>query len=410
MSLSIDRILTGRPVPRSYAVTIPEYEAVVFEYKFDEGNAANNVSMNNIFFDNRTPATFGAELVTNSEFTGTYVGGVAPDWSVDAGVTASESTGELGQQVQRVTDMNGVSQGLQGTALTLTTGSIYVIDVDVKKISGTGSLQIQLDGMVGMTGTYDVAGASIPTANPIHIKFYAVANSNTSSVTITADDTSLELDVYSVQAKEVGGGNHMVMDFDVYDEANRYINYYDFNGVDQYAYITDARQAGLDMGTSQTSYATIFQMDTAGPGHIFGKWKNGDFSYLFTFESPRFFRQYVSANGITVQNFRGSTVFTVPMTSFSFFGTSYDTPNGIGKMNINGVAESLIYSVGPPLTIINHKNNSFHTAISASFDGSNNPTNFVNGKLGYVLCWKGVALDQAQLTQVYSLLRSSYGI
>lgn len=391
---------------------IPNFKATVIQYSLNEGQSANLASMNNIVFDSRTPADFGPNLVTNGDFDGTYVAGVAPDWSVDAGVTASEGVSPLGAQIQIVTNMNGVSQGLQGTGLTgLTVGGIYVVDLQVVRRSGTGNLQIQFNGFNGMAGTYDISSANLAASTVTEIKFYLVANSTTSTITITADTTALDMEIYSCSLKNITGGNHLVMDFNLYDRANRDSNTYDFNGVDQYFYIEDSRHKALDI-SGKFSMAFILKADSIAGGHMIGKWKNLDYAYLAQIAGAQgFLRTYVSANGSTIQNFRGSTgTGTMPHTSYHFMGTSYDTPNGLGRMNTDGVEDTVVYSTGPPLTITSLSNNSYRFAMGCSFDLSNVPSNFYNGKLGKVIVWSGVYLTQKQLIQAFNLLRTEYGI
>jgi len=389
---------------------IPEYNAVVFEYKFEEGNATAG-SMRNILFDSKNPASIGANLVTNEEFEGTYVAGVAPDWTVDAGVTANEEVvGGLEGSSQQLTDCNGTAQGLHSATITVVAGKIYYFEIGVRKNAGAGNLQIQVTNMNGMaTNTYDISNADMG-AQTTKFSFYLVANNTTSTITITASATTLDFTVVDVFLREIGGGNHMVMDFTLYDESARNAVSYDFNGVDHYFYIEDSRQSGLEIGNSQLSFACIAKLDTAGPGHLFSKWKNTDFSYVWSFEGSRFFRQYVSTNGAATQDYRGTFTFAVPMASYIFAGTAYDTPNGLARMNINGVAETVAYSAGPPLTIVTLKNNAYRTAIGASFNATPVPANFVNGRVGKLVCWKGAYLTNSQFIQVYNILRTTYGI
>lgn len=411
MSLSMDRVLTNRPYRRTYGLSVPDYDSLVFEYKFDEGQATAG-SMNNIIFDNRTPAIFGADTVTNPNFTGTYVAGVAPNWSVDAGVTATETTTSLGLPAQRVTNMNGVSQGLQGTSLTLVTGDIYVMSFTIALLAGTGNIQIQLAGLNGMTGTYDIASTVFPDTNDISFFFYGVAKATSSTLTITADAVGIDLRVSQFSVKAVGGGNHMVMDHNLYDESSRTNNSYDLNGTDQYFYIEDVRQSGLDFGSEPISIACISQAGTGSANtDLIAKNKNGTVSYSFRREAS-FVRLYVSSNGTTFQNFR-SAVSSLPAlspTSFEYIAISYDTPNGLAKANYNGTDLAITYSTGPPLTVTTFFDSTYRATIGASFNALDVPANFHDGKVGRMLVWKGVSLTAQQHETVFNILRATYGI
>lgn len=392
---------------------IPEYDSVVIQYDFNEGQSTNAGSMNNIVFEKKTPAVIGSEEVTNHNFTGTYSSGVAPDWSVDVGVSASEDSNALGEQTQRVTNMNGVSQGLQGTSLTLTAGNIYVVGIEIVKNSGAGNLQIQLDGMNGMTGTYDIANADL-NANYTAYKFYVVASANSSSVTITADNTALDVSIDKFSVRDVGGGNHMVMDHNLYDRSSRDSVSYDLNGVDQYFYIEDARQTNLDFGSDQFTIACVAQAGANANGtDLIAKNKNGDAAFSLRRESS-FLRQFVNDTGGVgaFENYRSPnpSLPALPASNYEFLCSGYDTPNGLARMNINGSDQTLTYSVGPPLTVTSLHDTSYRASIGASFDGLNNATSFFDGRIGKMIIWKSAFLTETQMIYVFSILRQAYGI
>jgi hypothetical protein len=395
-------------------VVVPSFDEVVIDYPFTEGQATNNISMNNILFDSKNPAGFGSELVTNEIFTGTYVAGVAPDWSVDVGVVATESTNDIGGKAQRVSNMNGVGQGLQGTALSLTSGNIYVIEIDVKRISGTGNLQLQVDGMNGMTGTYDIPSASIPTVGIINAKFYAVANSATSTVTITADDTSLEVDIDAFLVKEVTGGNHMVMDFDLYDQGSRSSNSYDFNGIDEFFYIEDSRQDGLDFADKFTFATVVKPGAITSAATVFSKRRRlpagRSYTMHFINATLRTIRMITSSNGTLEQNYRHIQGLTFPETKFRYICGNFNA--GVGQFNVDDRNQNLSYSAGPPLAVTSAFDSATRVAIGASFGGLTpiNAELFFLGEIGRMIVWKGAALSETERLQVFDLIRPSYGI
>jgi hypothetical protein len=409
MSISVDRVITNRPYLRKHDIAIPEYNSIVTEFRVKEGKSGFQGSMNNILFDSKEVAVLGATLTTNDEFAGTYSSGVAPDWTVDGGVTATETTNLAGTApAQRVTNMNGVSQGLQGTGLTgLTVGNIYVVNIIAERVSGTGNMQIQLDGFGGMSGTYDANNSVFPTSITNNIRFYLVAESTTSTVTLTADDTGLVFDVELFTVQEVEGGDHMVMPFDLYDESNRGEDYYDLNGVDQYFYIHDDRQSGLSFGSDAFSIASIVYPDGYN-ARMFTKWDSANQrSVDWRIASAKDLRLFISEDGSTFTDFiDGDTVINT-LSQYYFVACEFSA--GVGSINLNGVNETVTYASGPPLTSDECFASTAPAAIGCIFS-SGSPAQFMDGRIGKMIIWKGVSLSESQFNTVFNLLRGPYGI
>lgn len=385
---------------------VPEYEAVVLQYDFDEGQAPAG-SINNIILDSRTPLQQGTNAIPNPNFSGTYVSGVAPDWVADASVSASEDS-----QKQQITNLSGTSQALHtSSAITLVVGEVYQVVVNVTYNSGTGDLQIQLTGMNGVNSTlYEIDNATLVANGSGKYYFYCVANSTSSTVSITSADTSLDVTLEDFSVIQQLGGNPMVMDPDVYDKANRGINYYDLNGTDQYFYIADSRQTGLDFGSAPFTIASIVQPVNAQT-RPFAKWQtNGNnISYDFRIGSSGDLRLVLSDTGIsatdTIDSVEG---LSLPTTNFIYYSLAFNSGNAEG--NLNGSALTLNYSSGPPMTTTSVYDGAAPASIGCVFGATSNPTGFMQGKVGKIIVWNGVALNQTQMVQVYNILRSGYGL
>jgi len=95
------------------------------------------------------PTLLGPELVINGGFEGTYVEGLAPDWSLDgsAYVTPSEETSDVyaGASSQKAACVSCSFTGVKQGSLSLVAGEWYRIAFAAKVLSGKLS-QVQLSG------------------------------------------------------------------------------------------------------------------------------------------------------------------------------------------------------------------------------------------------------------------------
>lgn len=385
---------------------LPEFDALVFYYPFTEGQVGAG-SMNNIIFDRYSQVAYGAEEITNADFTGTYVGGVAPGWSADPGVTATEDTSEPGLgSGQRLVGCNGVAQGLRrGATDSITASGIFVVTFTYKKNGGAGNIQLQLTGMGGMTAdTYDI----VPETGPKTNTFYIAATTTATTVAIiTSDNPTLDFTVFDFSMKEITGGNPMVMDFNVYVDSQRNGHNYDFNGVDQFFYIPDARQTDLEVGSSPFTFAAIIKAD-AGNSTIFSKRRDGgNFEYDFKTIVSRALRLQFTDDGSTLESIASSGLVTLGVNTFVAAGVNLAT--GLGNMSINGVDQTITYSPAP-LTHTTVFGGNARAAIGCTFNAGNAPTNFFNGTIGECCLWKGAMLSDSQMLQAFNFLRTGHGI
>lgn len=389
---------------------LPDYGAVRFIYNFEEG-ADNNVSMNNILFDSRTPATYGSELVTNGTFEGTYVGGVAPSWTAAGGVTATESSDASEGKVQRLTGLNGFAQDLAASsAITITSGSVYKVSMRLKKVSGSsGAFQIKFDGL--SSTAYSIANGDIP----LDFKdayFYGVAQSASTNIEITSDDPTLVIEVALISLVEVSGGNHLVMDHNLYSRAGRGVNYYDFDGATQYFYIKDSRQSGLDIA-GNWSYAAIGRVDAAATMVPMSKFNpiGAQRAYQglrFNNGSRRYETYWTNGGGVNSALGANNALPAAPWARYYFMSMSFTAAAASPlAFYLDGVSSAVASS--PAGTAIMNASCDFR--IGAHFDNATGaPTLLWNGRLGKMVIWNGTALTASQHLQVFNILRTGYGI
>ncbi len=388
---------------------IPAYSATQFIYYFEEG-VDNSVSMNNILIDSRYMPVIGAEVVTNYDFEGTYVGGVAPSWTVDAGVTASESTDDAGGKAQRLTNMNGFAQAMRQTLAGLTVGQVYRIEFTPKYISGAGTLRLRATGF--SSTSFDVSNAKIPTGFKA-VYFYGVATAASFDIEITSDNTALTVDIAQVTVKAYGGqGNHLVMDHNLYSRSSRGVNYYDFDGATQYFYIKDTRATGLDMAT-KWSYLAIARWDASATGVLASKFnpsgnQRGWQASRFQSGSRRL-ETYWSSNGTATANTIGTTnvLPAPPWATYRCVGHSFDGTSLTPTSHYLNATLTTNASTNAGTAIFN---NTSDMRIGTHFDGVGNPTLYFNGRIGKMIIWSGVALTASQHRLAFNLLRSGYGI
>lgn len=400
-----NQIMSRRPLYDNQR-NLPEYGAIRFIYNFEEG-VDSVPSMKNILFDSRTPATYS--LTLQELFDGTYTAGVEADWTADAGVTATESSDDAGGSAQRVTNMNGFAQALRKTsAVAITTGNIYRIEFAIKKISGNGTFQVRVDGFSATS--FDVSDSDLPTGfKPIY--FYGRATAATTNIEITSDNATLSVDIAQFLIVEVSGGNHMVMDHNLYSRSGRGVNYYDFDGATQYFRIDDSRQTSLDMGT-KWSCAAVVKMDANVTSVITSKWnptgaQRGWQSFRVAQNVNRKLQTFWSQNGssVTSQDSANNVVpAATPWVSYACIGLSFD--NGTVTFYYNGVAVANGAKTGTDTSIFN---NTAPAIMGMVYDAAGNPSVFMNGKIGKQIIWNGAALNAAQHTQVLNAVRSGYG-
>lgn len=384
---------------------LPEYNAIQFYYRFEEGIGENRFK-DNIFFDATDPPTYGANLVTNPGFDGTYVGGVAPNWSIDVGVTATEDVDDYDSTpAQRLTNLNGFTQAFYQTGIPLTVGNIYYVQFGFRRISGNGNLQIKCDGLSATS--FDIANADLnlvgdPDAYVVG-HFYGIASAASTQFELTSTDTSLVIEVTLVQINEVGGGNHMVMDHDLYSNADRGINYYDFDGSTDYAQIKESRQTNLDMGTK---WSTLAIMKADSNGLSASKWLNT--GNQRSWQAPRVTgarRLLVnwSHNGATTSNVQtaDNTVPAYPWPNYVCIGMSWDA--GTVTFYQNAVLVPNFSSSISGTTI-------FNSTASPNLGRDEAASIYLNGRLGKQVLWNGVALTAYQHRQAFNILRTKYGI
>lgn len=410
MTVSHARRLFGRSRFYQDDPLIPNWDAIVMLYEFREGKAAAG-SINNILFDSKDPPLIGTDVIENGVFHGTYSAGVAPNWAVDAGVVPSEGVGIGGEKAQRVTNLNGVSQALKQTGRTLVAGDIYEITFSVKKEGGSGNFQVQVDGMNAMSSnTYDVADGDLSSSGFVDYHFYAVASGTSTDIFITADDTSLDFTIKDFHVKPVEGGNHLVMDFDLYDKTNRSVNSYDFQGVDEFFYIENVRVSGVDIGSNPFSAISMIKpKTTSGSGSMFAQHSSADRAFDFRLGVSGDVRLIVSANGSAIQNIDGSTNISTPASQFLCAGVGYDTPNGLGNIFINGQEDTTGYSTGPPLTVTSIWDSSERVTLGCKYGGGI-PNGFFDGEIGKLAFYNGVQLNALQQNIIFNRFRGEYGI
>src|SRR3990167_139492 len=390
------------------AAIIPDYGFTQFQYLFREGTESTR-SLNNIFFDSKSPPTYASTFSGNFA---TYTGGVADGWTADVGVTATESSSG-GIPTQRLTGLNGFSQAFRLTSAVtgLTNGYIYYFSVGVKKISGaSGNVQIRWDGIVSGTTTLTVTNANLDTGNFSPHYFYAIMDGTTTNIEVTSDDPTLVIEINNCMMQEVGGGNHMVMPHDLYSRASRGSNYYDFDGTSMYALITEERQSNLDL-QNKWSCACIVRLDGAQNGVVTAKWlptggQRGWQSFRFSTANRRLEAYWSSTGGNVNSQFSANTIYDAqPWSGFKCIGMSFD--NGTVTFYVNGKLQANGASSGTGTTIFNNTSDAFMGMVPQA-DGS--PGAFYEGPLGKQIIWSGSALTAAQHSQVFAILRHGYTI
>ena len=413
MSFSLNRQALGG-MKNNYTTeelaNIPEYDSIQFLYLFNEGTEAD-IEMHNIVFDRKTPATYGASVATNSELDGTYVAGVAPDWSIDAGVTATETTDDINATpAQLLSNLNGAGQAFRQTGITITDGQIYIVEAGLRCNSGAGNVAISFDGMKD-TATYSVSTANLaPVTGYSVIKFFVVANGASTIFQLTADSVGIELEVSQMSLKPVGGGNHMVMNHSLYDRSERGDNYYDFNGTDHYFAIDEARQSNLDL-QNKWSCVTILRVDGAQNGSLTSKWNavgnQRGWQAFRVLTANRRLETYWSSTGTNAisQVSANNTIPAHPWASYACIGTSFN--EGVVTFVLNGVLLTNGSSVGTGTTIYD---NTTDVLMGAAYNPTGDLAAFFEGRLGKQIIWSGAALTLAQHKHVFNILRSAYGI
>lgn len=382
---------------------LPEYDAIQFFYRFEEG-LETGLSINNIFFDNTDRPTYGADLLTNGTMDGVYVAGVAPSWAIDVGVTATEAVDVIDAGgAQRLTNLSGSGQAFKQTGIAVTDGNIYLVTVNLRCTTPAGTLSISLNGASDTSAfTIDTAGLN-PASGYARISFFIIAAAASTDLKITCNDTSMVAEIGSCTLKNVGGGNHMVMKHSLYTRTDRGENYYDFNGSSDYASITDTRQTSMDLGTKWSSVA-VMKVDS--DGRACTKWtaagNQRGWEALVTL-SNRSLATYFSHNG-TSTNTRATAINALPAypwASYVCCGCSFD--NGTVTFYINGV---LI----PTTTIIGAGTTVFDNTSEAYIGRDSSAGLFFDGRMGKQALWNNAALTAAQHRQVFNILRTDYGI
>lgn len=395
--------------------SLPAYDSVVAEYRFEEGLAPTG-SMNNIFFDSKNPPVISStNLVVNGDFSGTYTGGIAPNWTADVGVTASEDINESGGPAQRVTTMNGSAQALRRSASDpLVVGDIFKISVRVKRNAGAGNLQLRCDTINGMTGgaTYDIPNSAMPVGVWATFYFYGTAAFAGNDVIITANNTALDVTISNFAINEVEGGNHLVMDFNLYDEASRGVNFYDFNGADEFARLHNNRQVGLNI-SQDLSFVAICKLDVDQTGVLFSKWnpqgnqRGWQAPRVTSTGTFRRYETYWSHNGTalnTQASLDNSAPATIPWSNWQSIGMTksnqtvqfYQNEASLAN-GASSITSGVIFS------------NTSSAIMGATLNTSGNPIVFFNGRIGKVVVWANTVLTRQQYLQAFSFLRSSYG-
>lgn len=383
---------------------LPEYNSIQFYYRFEEGKGGN-IFKDNIFIDSTDPLSYGANLVTNPGFDGAYVAGVAPSWTIDAGVTATEDVDDVDlTPAQRLTNMNGFAQAFRQTPIALTIGSIYYVQFGVRRISGAGNLNVKCDGL--STTSFDIANADLNLADPnayVVGHFYGIATAATTQFEFTASATTLVIELTQVQINLVGGGNHMVMEHSLYSNADRGDNYYEFDGTTDFAKITDARQSNMDLGSSWSSVA-IMRADSDGLSA--SKWLGTGSQRSWQAPRTTALRRLVtfwSHNGSTVSNTQtnNNTVPAYPWTDYLCIGMSFAA--GVVTFYKNGVLQANLSSSISGTTI-------FNSTAAADLGRDEAATLYFDGRLGKQILWNGAALTAYQHRQVFNILRTDYGI
>ena len=384
--------------------SLPEFDALVFYYPFTEGQSGNPGSMNNVIFDLYSQYSFSDELITNSGFAAPYSSGVADGWSADVGTVASEDTSG-DRPGQRLSNCNGVAQGIRrASGDTVANDGIFIVTFTYKKNSGTGNIQLRLTNMGGMsTDTYDIA----PETGPVTVSFYVSSASTSTVAIITSDDPTLDFTVYDFTLKEVLGGNPMIMDFNVYVDAQRTRNSYDLNGVSQFFYIPDSRQTGLEVSSSPFTFAAVIKPD-AGNSTIFSKRRDGgNFEYDFKIIVSRAIRLQLTDDGSTAEGIASSAVLSTGVAVCIAAGV--DLSLGAGRIAFNGVNQAIVAAPGP-FTHTSVFSGIARAAIGCTFNSGNAPTNFFNGVMSGCCLWKGALLSESQMAQAFNFLRIGNGI
>lgn len=387
--------------------SLPYRDYIVYDYFFDEG-AEPTGSMNNIIVNNIVPLSLGNDIVANGTFSGTYVSGVAPFWAIDASVTATEDT-SVSPSAQRLTNCNGITQGMHPTASpSVTSGGQYKVVFSLKLNSGSGTIQIQLPGV--KSSTYSIDTSILSTS--VFTDFYYYVNmkdaSTSTNIVITASATTIDFSIKEMHIYQISGSaNHMIMDFDLYDMANRYQYYYDFNGTDHNFFISDLVQSNLDFG-SKFSVAVIADFRGAGNGNAVSKFERttNQRGFVYRYAPGGQCLLLVSSNGTVQETI--STALYPTSTQFHFSGIVFDT--GVGQFYVNGSSVTTTHSVGPPLTTTSIFNNTAKGTIGSQWSSSIAPEGYFTGKLGRIILWKDIALNSDEMNYVYNLARANYGI
>ena len=382
---------------------LPEYNAIQFFYQFHEG-VEPGISANNIFFDSKSTPTYGSDVLTNGDLNAPYTAGVASGWAIDAGVTATQAVDvQDGGGAQQLTNLNGAGQAFRQTGIAITTGNIYLVTVNLRCTTPAGTLSISLNGMTDTTA-YTANTVSLnPADGYTQIRFYTIAASGTTNLQITCNNTAMVCQIGSITLKNVGGGNHMVMKHSLYTASDRGDNYYKFDGVSDYASITDTRQSNMDLGTKWSSVAI---MKINSDGRACTKWNatgNQRGWEACVALGTRQLATYFSTNGIDT-NTRTTAVNTLPAfpwTDYMCVGCSFD--NGTVTFYINGVNSPTTTVTGAGTTVFNNTSDAY---IGRDSGG----TLFLDGYMGKQALWNGIALTAAQHKQVFGILRTEYGI
>lgn len=373
----------------------------IWDYRYRDNNLIFNAADPNLNLGANT-------IITNGGFEGTYVGGVAPNWTFAGTGTPSEETnlpwdsdGVSAQKLTNDTDYGAIIF-YQSLTANLTLEQTYQLKFKVQVTSGFARIGIAgatpfnnglmvdfdaSDGIVEGTLYFSVRQGSV-----VQIKMY---NTGTSTpLTCIFDDFEI---------RAVQNDKHIFLYPVGYDEGQWEEDGYDFAGITTDCGINYNRTGQLNAGSEITSFSLLTPNATSNTTQAFWDEIGDNRSMLArTYGGPTSQPDTnVSADGLGYARYKGSGVDPRTLGRLCWIN-EYDGPGGTETMTINDVDYPTAYTLGVHKTSLYQNASYFH---GSRFNYLGNFTGMISGK-GEVFGYFDRILDAGEKLLLSNLLRN----